>query len=223
MNVGASIFLLLACAGALCTGGWTDSKSKDLIGKMESRYAETTDYQAEIEVEAFKGNGSVEKKRALYTFKKPDHIRLDLESPHKGTTLVYPDKNGDVMVKPGGFLGFFTLHLDPDNPLLSIAPGQDITQTDIGLLIRNIAHSLTDQRKGAARASCRKDRLYIQVLAQDHFQKGATTLYTFVIDESLWLPVEVQERTAEGVLKKTFVFKNLKLNVPLPKDFFKGG
>ena len=130
-------------------------------------------------------------------------------------TLVYPDKDGKVVLHY-----FFTLHLAPDSPLLRGASGQRIDQTDLGLLIRNISHSLRDQSKGPVEKTEEERGIHLRVLADDHFREGVVTLYRFVIDKNLWLPVEVDESNPGGLLERTVIFRNLKTNINLPDRFF---
>jgi outer membrane lipoprotein-sorting protein len=211
------IFLLasLAPSGLLA---WNLSDTENLLKMMETAYAKVTDYQADVEVRTYRPDGSFKTKKFLYTFKKPKRIRLDFQSPYSGMTLVYPDKNGNVILRY-----FFTIDLSPDNRLLQSSSGQRIYQTDLGLLIRNISHSLTDQRKGPLKITENDRDIRVRVLAEDHFRKGVVTLYYFVIDRKLWLPVQVSESTPQGVLERTVVFRDLRLNIILPAHFFEPG
>ena len=65
------------------------------------------------------------------------------------------------------------------------------------------------------------DRLFIEVLAQDHFHPGMLTLYRFAVDTTLWLPVEVTEFTPEGVPKRRVLFRNLRTSISVPGSFFR--
>jgi outer membrane lipoprotein-sorting protein len=193
-----------------------------IIGKMKAAYAQVEDYQMETEVKVYKEGQVVETKRFLYTFRKPDHIRIDMESPYAGMVLVYPGEDGKVAVKPGGLFGFLKLHLSPDSALLRTAAGQRIDQTDIGLLVKNIDHSLTDRRHGEASVSGGEDgQVLIEVLAEDHFLAGVLTLYHFSIDKTRWLPVEVREFTPKGILKREVRFRNLRTSIGIPESFFR--
>jgi hypothetical protein len=185
-----------------------------LIARMEAAYAQVKEYQTEMEVSEFRGGEVAETKRFLYTFRKPNHLRIDMKSPNPGMILVYPDNDGKVFVKPGGLAGFLKLHLSPDSLLLRIGAGQRMDQTDLGLLIKNIVHSLTDRRRGEIKVSGEDDREIVEVLAEDHFRAGVQTLYRFVIDKKRWLPVEVTESTPDGVLKRKVIFRNFKTAIP---------
>lgn len=186
-----------------------------LVKKMEASYAQVNDYQANVEVRTQLKDGSVETKKFMYSYKKPKWIRLDFESPHHGMALVYPDKNGKVLVHR-----VINLHLDLDSPLLQIQSGQRLNQTDLGLLIRNISNSLGEHRKGPVKITDEGAEIHIHVLAEDHFRKGVVTLYDFIIDKSLWLPMEVKESTPDGHLERVMTFHHLKTNLGIPASFF---
>jgi len=87
-------------------------------------------------------------------------------------------------------------------------------QTDLGLLIKNIVHSLTDRRRGELKVSGEDDREIVEVLAEDHFRAGVLTLYHFTIDKKRWLPVEVRESTPDGVLRRKVIFNNFNTAIP---------
>lgn len=193
----------------------------DIIGKVKTVYALIDDYQMETEVNVYHEDQVVETERFLYTFRKPDHIRIDMKSPYAGMVLVYPSQDGKVTVKPGGLFGFLKLRLSPDSALLNAAKDQRIDQTDMGLLIQNIDHSLTDRRHGEVRVVEQDGQVRIEVLAEDHFLAGVLTLYHFFIDKTRWLPVEVREFTQDGILKREVRFRNLRTSVGTPESFFR--
>ncbi len=194
--------------------------SESIIEKMKAAYAQVGDYQTETDVRVYRDGQIAETERFLYTFKKPNHIRIDLEVPDNGTILVYPDVDGKVDVRPGGLTGFLRLHLSPGSALLRNLSGQRIDQTDLGLLIQNIARSLTNKRRGELNVSKQNGRVRIEVLAEDHFLTGVLTLYHFVIDKTRWLPVEVQEFTPDGIIKREVTFRHLRTSIGIPDSYF---
>ncbi len=195
-------------------------RTNDLLKKMEAAYAGVEDYRTNVEVKNYKSDGSSEIQKFLYTFKKPKWVRIDFESPHSGMILTYPDKNGKVRVEPPGLAHIFKFDLSPENPLLRTPSGQRIDQTSLGLLIQNISHSLTDQRRGTVHID-ENAHVRIRVLAANHFHKSTVTLYRFSIDKHLWLPVRVEESTPEGELERTIIFQGLRINTGVPDSFFK--
>jgi outer membrane lipoprotein-sorting protein len=210
-----SAILLLACLFPFHLYAWNPSDAQFLLKRMEGAYAEVNDYQANMEVRTFGKDGSFETRIFLYTFKKPKKIRLDFESPYAGMIIVYPDQNGKVALRR-----YLTFHLAPDNFLLQASAGQRIDQTDMGLLITNIFHSLTDHQQGPLTVTEDEKDIRIRVMADDHFREGVVTQYQFFIDKGLWLPVKVEESSPDGLLERTIVFRNLRTNIDVPDNFF---
>jgi len=213
------MIVLLSCLIFSYASGETPLDTNTLLKKMDAAYAQVEDYQTNVEVRNYKRDGSFETQKFSYTFKKPKWIRLDFESPYSGMVMVYPDKNGKVTVRPSGMAHFFEFHLSPESPLLKTFSGQRIDQTDLGLLIQNISHSLTDQRRGPVEM---EENAYvrIRVLAVNHFDEGIVTHYDFFIDKDLWLPVKVEESTPEGHLVRTITFGDLRMNTSVPDSLF---
>ncbi len=210
-----SVFLLPASIST-----WTASDTESLLKKIEAAYEGVRDYQAHLETRTLTEDDAVEIKKALYTFKKPHHIRIDFESPYPGAVLIYPDKNGKVVIRPSGWARFFRFRLTPETFLLEVSPGQRIDQTDLGLLIKNISHSVTDRRRGDLEVTQGEGHIRIGVLADDHFRDGVVTRYQFLIDKRLWLPVAVIESTQDGRLEREIFFRGLRVNVSVPDGLF---
>jgi outer membrane lipoprotein-sorting protein len=192
----------------------------DILKKVKAAYARAKDYRARIEVTTYDEEGAVETKKFLYTFKKPNRIRLDFESPHPGLTLSYPDPKGRAVVRPSAWIPLFKLPLALDNSLLLDSSGQRVDQTDLGSLIQYIERSLTDQRRGPAGITNENGLVRIQVLADNPFRSGTVTRYRFFIDTTLFLPVKVEESTPEGRLQRRIIFENLSIDTGVADGFF---
>jgi len=212
--------VLLSCLLVSQTSAELPLSGEALLRKMETAYAQVNDYRTEVELRTYKRDGSFETEKFLYTFKKPKWIRIDFQSPHAGMILVYPDKNGKVAVQPSGLAHLLKFHLAPDSRLLKGSSGQRIDQTDLGLLIRNISHSLTDQSRGPAELAENNGYVRVRVLAADHFHEDVITLYQFFIDKKLWLPAAVEEFTPDGRLERSITFGDLRINNGTPDSFF---
>lgn len=199
----------------------TELDARQLVAKMEAAYAGLEDYRTRLVITGFGKDVSFWTLQKLrYTFKKPDRVRVDFEYPHEGMSIVYPDSDGEVAIRPGGHFSFFTMHVDKDSPLVEISPGQHINQTDLGLLIRNIAHSVTDMFLGDLSITQNRARVTVRVLSDNPFQKGTPTRYTFTIDAQTWLPVAVEESTPEGVLKRRVLYQDMKTNTGVKDSVF---
>ena len=220
--IGTLILLLLTASGL--RAGQAQPSGPEvaaIMARVAAAYAKVESYQTDMEVREYRKGKYLQSKRFLYTFRKPGQLRIDMQSPEPGTILVYPDQGGKVTLRPGGWTGFVTLHLAPDNALLASGSGQRIDQSDFGLLLRNIQHSISDGRRGAVGVSESNGRVSIEVLADDHFLRGVRTLYCFVIDTSSWLPLEVHESTAQGLPKRISIFGNLKTSIAINDSFFR--
>jgi outer membrane lipoprotein-sorting protein len=212
--------VLLCCVAFAWAWAEPLTTPSSVLERMRSAYAAVGEYQTDVEAKTVRSDGSLETERFLYSFRKPNHVRLDLKMPHPGSVVIYPDKNGKVVVKPFETVGFLKLRLSPDSRILRARPGHRIDQSDMGLLLENIGHSLTDQRRGPIGISEKDGIMVIQILATDHFRSNTVTLYEFRVDPRIWLPVGVKESTAEGQLERVTSFENLKLNPGLSDTFF---
>ena len=193
----------------------------EIIRNTEAAWTKVEDYRMRVEVTTFAKDGSTSIEKFIYSFKKPGSIRLDFQEPHPGMTVIYPDKDGKAFVRPSGLLRLFTLHLSLESRLLAVSSGQRIDQTDMGRLIRNIAHSLTDSRVGPKAVTEEGGIIRVRVLAADHFLPGVPTLYHFFIDSRLWLPKRVEEATPAGKKKRVVAFFDVRTNMGIPDDFFR--
>ena len=210
--------LLLVCSVGPVAG---EGDVENLIHRMETAYAAVDDYQAMTTVQMFKSDGTVEIQKFLYSFKKPNRVRMDFQTPHAGSVLCYPDDEGKVKVRLAGIAGIFPLHLSLDNPRI-VSSGQRIDQTDLGLLIANIVRSVTEDRKGPVSVTEEGGLVHLEVLAPDHFLKDVTTLYRFSIDKALSLPVGVEDLAPGGFSRRIVTFKNLMTNRGLSDRFMAG-
>ena len=191
-----------------------------IVEQMRSSYARLSDYQMLVDSSAHREEGAAEEARILYRYKKPGKIRIDFIHPRNGWTLVYPSDRGRVLVRPSGLLGFVRLSLSPDNSLLTVWPGQQVTETDLGLLIEHIARSLTDQRLGPVEVSQKEGAIVIQVEAENHFLEGVRTKYEFFIDSKRRLPVRITEEIPELQRWRRIRFLDLRVDLGFPETLF---
>jgi hypothetical protein len=190
-----------------------------LLKRMESAYEKVKDYRVQVTVVAAENAGN-RTEEFVYTFKKPNHVRIDFLTPQPGTILIFPDPEGKVLVRPWGW-SLLDLHLAPDSILLANPSGQRIDQTDFGRLIKNIARSMDGGRRGPLEILDEAHDIRIRVRAEDHFRTGKFTTYQFTIDRTTRLPAEVEEWTPDGVFKRKITFRNLEVNTGVPDSFFK--
>ncbi|HKK02192.1 MAG TPA: hypothetical protein VJ955_08495, partial [Desulfuromonadales bacterium] len=196
-GAGVALLALLVCLVPAPSARAAGNRLEEIVSRMKSAYARVNVYRVDTEVTTYRDGRVAERRRFIYTFEKPNRLRIDMESPHRGMILLYPDAHGKVLVRLGGWVSFVHFQLSPDSRLLANAAGQRIDQTDFGLLIRNIARSLTDPRRGPPVLTTEDGKWILEVVAEDHFRKGVLTRYRFTIDRATDLPVEIQESTPE--------------------------
>jgi hypothetical protein len=190
-----------------------------LLKRMESAYEAVRDYRVHVHVVLAAGNDGLRTEEFVYTFRKPNQVRMDFKTPQPGTILVFPDKEGKVLVRPWGWR-LLDLRLAPDSLLLSNPSGQRIDRSDFGLLIRNMGRSMNGGRRGPLEVIDEDPVVRIGVLAEDHFREGKITRYQFAIDRNTWFPKEIEERTPDGVLERRITFMKLEINTGVPDSFF---
>jgi hypothetical protein len=190
-----------------------------LVRDMELAYDEVKQYMVQVEVQRPVEGRYRAEKEFTYTHKKPSHVRIDFRKPHRGTILIYPVKEGKVLVRPWGRRAF-DLHLSPGSFLLGDPSGQRVDQMDFGRLINNISSSLNEGRRGSVEVLEAEKSLTLRVLAEDHFRKREVTLYEFDIDRKSRLPVEIREFTPEASAKRRIIFRDIRINPGIPEGFF---
>jgi outer membrane lipoprotein-sorting protein len=201
--------------------GWTAVDSEALLGRMEAAYDKVREYQTRLVITGFgKDDQFKSRQELIYRFKKPNKIRIDFITPHRGMTILFPASDGKVLLQPAGWASAFTLRLDPRNSLLEISPGQQIDQTDYGVLIKNIRRTLNDMFKGELYVQEFPDRTVLGVLSDNTFRRGIPTRYVFTIDNGLWLPVSVTEMDPNGALRRTVDYRDLRINPGLSEALF---
>ena len=216
---GLLLVVVLLCLAAPGTASDTAPPGPaEVLVRLTRSYERIERYRTETEVTEFREGHVAETKRFRYSFSRPDRIHIEMIAPHPGTTLDYPAGDGKVAVSPGGWAGFLTFHLATGSSLLRTDAGQRIDQTGMGMLIANIARSLTGKRRGEIAEKMENGLLQLEVLSDDHFLPGIRTRYRFTIDTQRWLPVEVREFTPDGVPRRTVRFLDMQTTPRAPVD-----
>ena len=221
MSRPRALLTLIAVVGLGCRAGAAEMEVGHLVAKLHAAYAGVQDYRMRVASVVRKRGRPQEKTRLLYHFKRPDRFRIDFLEPHPGLALVYPTDSGKVHIQPGGFFRFFKISLDPGSARLEVSPGQRIDQADLGLLVRNIARSLTEPLSGGPSLRFTPEVVIAEVEAENHFQPGVRTRYEFWIDRQRWLPVRVREAVPDRRWERDVAFEELETNLGLPDALFR--
>lgn len=196
------------------------SKASGLVEQMRASYAEVKDYRADVVIRRRGVDGAEKIERLTYSFKKPDRIRVDFQSPHKGLVMVHPNEEGKAVVRPFPWAPFLKLRLAPEFSLTVGSAGQRIDQTDMGFLIESIDRSLSARSRGAPVIEESDEAVIIRVLAEDLFRRDRITRYGFRIDKDRWLPVAVAEYAPDGGFRRELRFLELRTNLGISDGYF---
>lgn len=213
------VFLILFALLSISANAADYSDPQALLKRVQSSYEAVKDYRVLVQVVIAAENAGWRKEEFIYTFKKPRQVRIDFRIPQSGTTLIFPDEEGKVLVRPWGWR-FLELRLAPDSMLLANPAGQRIDQTDFGLLIKNIGRSMDGGRRGDLEIFEEDQYIRIRVLAGNHFREGKVTSYQFTIDKNSYFPAEIEERTSDYVFERKITFRELAVNTGVPDTFF---
>jgi hypothetical protein len=214
-----SMALLALALLAMPANAANEAQARAVLESMESAYEAVNDYRVHVQVVLAAANADLRTEEFIYTFRKPNQVRIDFKKPQKGTILVFPDEEGKVLVRPWGWR-LLDLHLAPDSLLLSNPSGQRIDQSDFGLLIRNMGRSMNGGRRGPPEVIEEGPVVRIGVLAEDHFREGKITRYQFTVARGTWLPKEIEERSPDGVFERRITFGSLEVNTGVPDSSF---
>ena len=213
----AFLFVVLP---AMATKAANPGEGEALLMRMTSAYETVKDYRVLVRVVLDPEDAGRRIEEFIYTFKRPGKIHMEFRMPQPGTVVVFPDEEGQVLVRPWGWRSL-DFHLAPDSVFLSTPSGQRVDQTDFGLLFRNMERSMDGGRRGPLEISEDNQYIKITVLAENHFRKGKVTKYRFTIDRNTLFPVEIDEWTPEGVLERKITFRELVINTGVSDSFFR--
>lgn len=158
-----------------------------------------------------------------YFFKKPGHIRMEFEHPHKGAVLIFDPMNKEVRLRPFSFWKSFEMRLKPEDSLIKSERGHTVDESDIGSLLKNVKR-LRDN--GLAEADGQEDvgnrKAYVvEVKGEGSFTTAdGVNRYRLWLDESLKLPVKVQAWSTSGTLLEEVLMDDLEVDSRLPMDLF---
>ncbi|GAB4259604.1 MAG: hypothetical protein Kow0092_07960 [Deferrisomatales bacterium] len=197
-----------------------EREAQRLVARLRATYRRVVDYRVRVVTERRRDSRIPEITEVVYRFRRPGRIRIDFLRPRRGLRLVFPDGRGRVGVRPGGWLGFLRLSLDPGNPLVRAGPGQRVDQTHLGLLVEKIAESVGPGRTGPLAVERAGAAAILRVEARHHFLPGERARYEFWIDTARWLPSKVHEALLSRREEREIRFLDWEINPGLSDEVF---
>lgn len=194
------------------------SGSSNILSAAIKNYDNVRTYQVTLRSES---GGDEEVIR--YYYKKPGFVKMEFVKPHRGSVLVYNPASGRVRVTPFGFLPFFYLTLDPDNPFIKSSQGHRIDESDMGELLRS-ADEL--QQNGKTVMSGEDDMngrtaLRLVIEGEGEFHVGNIHGYELWLDRENLMPLKAVSFGAEGEPIEEVLMDDIEINVVFPEGFFR--
>ncbi len=205
-----------------------------LLEQMQSSYAQVNDYQAIFHKQERVEGKLLPEETILLKFRKPLKIYMGwIGQPLKGTEALYVQGMNDnkLIAHRGGFLGMFTLSLDPKGPTAMEGNRHPITSVGFGFIIEQLKCDLDKALPHGEFQIVRmceeafKGRPATVVEARFAPREGRkyyASRMVIHIDRELQLPVGNAFYDEKDVLFERYYFTDVKLNVGLTDmDFSK--
>lgn len=158
-----------------------------------------------------------------YSFKKPGHIRMEFEKPHKGAVLVYDPLKKEVRLRPLRFWKSFEMLLKPEDSLIKSSRGHTVDESDIGSLLKNV--KLLEEN-GSSAVTGEDDIRGRKAIILEAKGGGTFTtpdsvnMYRLWLDKEKMLPLKVQAFAADGGLLEEVLMDDLEVDPALSMDLF---
>ncbi len=197
-----------------------------LIANMDAQYAKVTSYAATLIRQERSGDALAPAESIEFSFEKPQKMHLLWnDGPRRGQEISLA--NGKIRGHRGGLLSFFDFSIDLSDPRVLKESRRPLTDIGIGAIIdllrKNISLGL--ERKEVA------VKIGNEVWNEKHciridavFEKGQPDYdcmkFTAYVDPDLKLPIALLIYDQPDVLSEQYDFKDLKLNVQIPRGRF---
>ncbi len=158
-----------------------------------------------------------------YYFKRPEHVRMEFITPHKGAVLVYNPEQGKVRIRPFGFLKPLVFSFNPDSGFVKSAKGHRVDESDIGVLLK-AADEIKSHGKletlGTEKVAGR-EALVVSVTGDGGYTVyGTINRYILWLDRELNLPLKGEAFGVEGELIERVLMDDLEVGVEFEEGFF---
>ena len=155
--------------------------------------------------------GKRSESKMIYSFLRPDKVRMDIELPKKGAVLLYNAViNKEVQVRPFPGMPFFVLKYDLKHPRVSSDSGRTVAQSHIGGRIESV---------------CGELRARLDLLVQDEPNRvvitGANPFYKKILYlNANALPWKVEDYDESGKVVSLNEFTDIEVNPLFNPDLF---
>jgi outer membrane lipoprotein-sorting protein len=202
-------FLFLSCPGAF---------AEDLCALLQKNWEGVRSYQARTRaVTGYEGKQS--ETLMLYSYQKPDKIRMDIEKPRKGAVLLYnPEVSNQVRVRPFPKMKFMVLDYKLTDKTVRSDTGGTIDRSHIGGRIESFCKDFAAlpkiNQKEMSDAYLAGEREFILPQAAG----PGSRKWTF---DAQGLPQKIEWLDTRGRILESFEWLSLKINPSFSPELFK--
>ena len=179
-----------------------------LISSMADQFKALHNYTTLLDSEGKEGRSQM-----VYTYQKPGYVRMDFIHPHRGARLIFNPMENQVTLWPFS-VKFISIHLSPDNPLITDPKGHTVEKSDIGSLIDSVRKCAMEGSVTLLPPEQIETLLCPRILITSPLES-----YLLWINPKLSLPVKVV-KGLKGDKQETVFLGNLSVDVPLDDSFF---
>jgi outer membrane lipoprotein-sorting protein len=192
--------------------------ARDVVSRLEARFAEVTDYECVMDSEEYRAKKSDIGSYRIW-FKKPELFRLKVEKGHHVGSEIALTKQGNVRARPGGFLKkLVSKAMSRDDKQLRSLRGGYPWDANFGSLIAALKRHVQQAERAEVRAAAGPPQvLDLQVEYRDPSLGPVREVWS--VDATSWLITGSD--TYEGpTLAERVRFRGYRDNLGIPESFF---
>jgi hypothetical protein len=203
-----------------------------ILEQMESSYARVKDYQAVFHKQERLEGRLLPEETIILKFQKPLKIYMNWTGePSKGTEALYVQGEYDnkLIAHSGGLLRFYTVSVDPRDPIPMKGNRHPITEAGFGFIIeelkRNLDSALPHKEFQIVRIAeevfeGRPARVIEARFTPGEGRKYYASRFVMHVDKELLLPVGNLFYDENNLLFEKYFFADVKLNVGFTLMYF---
>lgn len=195
-----------------------EAMAADPIADAQAHFRTLESYRVTLRSRSADGEHQV----IRYAYRKPGWIRMDFVEPHRGAVLIYDPRTRRVSLSPFGLEHLPTFHLDPDNRLIRSPRGHSVDQSDVGVLLANLA-ALRQRGRSAEPVPAEvagRAAILLDIEGNAGVSVAGVHRYRVWLDRDAPFPLKVQSFAVDGAAIETVHMDDAAVNVDFPPNYF---
>jgi len=209
LRVVGVIAIMMAAAGSLAVSpsSWAMT---NLLNRAIEKYAGVESYTVTLRSESSRGVEVIK-----YYYRKPGYIRMEFETPHRGTVVTYDPEEKKVRVQPFKSLESFVFLFDPSSFIVQSSRGHSVDESDIGTLLKIAAelgkHGSVEE-SGVEEINGRVTDIVTVTGAGGSTVEKEVNRYVLYLERATGLPVKVESFGLDGKIIERVLMDDLEVN-----------